>query len=1176
MAGRAAVHMFCGLLVLLVGSSVAIAAPELNSTDCSCGYYDGSSKNLFTESIIVYFNETTALPLDDLIPQSYENKYEKGWNTQYRQAATVANVRIANTSTANSSTPALELYVDPTTPDHVVVGGGVRTTRQDIRYGSFRTLLQPPGKWASGSALSMLFDYNDTQSIEMSTMNTNDPSTAWVSMLNHNEFPDRPLGVDYRALSNASNGLSPWDFTEFRIDWTEEQLNFYVGGKLFRTVSKKHDTHFPTTPMPLSLKHWSVGNFFSMQGPPSQRLVASVGWIRLFFNSSATTSGNAKDFQSRCRLSDACSVDDLTLRGSTTYSSESTIKYRESRPPRANKTIPIIMLIAFGTISGLLLFDSMSRRIPWHRMKKSNNDRVEDEKQFASQYEPSARLFGDGPALVPAPFGILEASTVTSMTATPLDQSRRASFSGEVHIRMSDRVERTGACLKPIPGSVECTPGLIDGSLEPSSLIQDAASTETAQAGPHQSTVVMHKGPTLTHHGEDIEAAHPYSTLGGSAVQKESVDGLGRDELGLGGDGGLSPKVQQSRPIRSGETWGDWSQATTDENRASLPLSQVFRFSSTPVRRRPLGPDAIVQSPSPSAQAGGGLPTSKQRVDYLAGLVALSSLLVTAIHFCLTFTSAAINPGAFEHYSSEIWARKTINPYFLNLIWIGPFLMTSTRFLVASYLKSGNLRGVAEKTVGRPFRLLIPILAIAMLEYFFMDGGATAWLEYLPSVTWSTWPFTTVPNTFGNFLSEILELGYLIPNAAPQLTFNYCTGVLWTIPVQLQGSWVTLLAVIVIREIKTPWKRFGYYVFCTIINWYALSWGSYFYLGIMLTDLDLTYGYRKWLHARPLFYYPLLTVCAIIGFGGLTMDLVSQWTLQNYATSEYGLHPDIATGLPIMRTGAAGYPQYYVPKLNGLIFSVGFQAVVELSPIVQKALSVKVLTFVFPHIFTIYLVHGFIFWSLGAMVCVYLSAHGLPYWLNLLIVAIACYSALVVSLPILTPIVETLGKNVTTNIWQYAYEEPAPRRPTLYPYPEDLLFARQKFGHEGEQMVTKDRGRFMKLVTALAASFSPKFSNQPCQPTVDVEEVARHHSQRSSSVPKDVASQIRMSVEALRSSSYYSLDNSQASRAHSGRAARRPNSGLSLFMVYHNNVVEEDEHASKNSSRSSLARELPR
>jgi hypothetical protein len=137
-----------------------------------------------------------------------------------------------------------------------------------------------------------------------------------------------------------------------------------------------------------------------------------------------------------------------------------------------------------------------------------------------------------------------------------------------------------------------------------------------------------------------------------------------------------------------------------------------------------------------------GVSRPKARIDYLAGLVAMASLLVTAIHFCLTFATAAINPDAYPHNDSEIWARKTVSSYFLNLNWIGPFLMTSTRFLVSSYLRTGNLRNLAEKTLGRPFRLIIPIAVIAILEYFLMDSGATMWLEYMASVTWSTWPFT--------------------------------------------------------------------------------------------------------------------------------------------------------------------------------------------------------------------------------------------------------------------------------------------------------------------------------------------------------------------------------------------------------------------------------------------------
>ena len=505
------------------------------------------------------------------------------------------------------------------------------------------------------------------------------------------------------------------------------------------------------------------------------------------------------------------------------------------------------------------------------------------------------------------------------------------------------------------------------------------------------------------------------------------------------------------------------------------------------------------------------VPSKKQHIEHLAGLVAVSCLLVTSIHFCLTFVPAAINPDAYVHYYSEVWARKTVDAYLLNLIWIGelpyfllsrqlfrieladwnhftgPFLMISTRFLVAGYLKTGDMAEIAEKAVRRPFRLIIPVSAIAMLEYFLMDSGATEWLEYLPSITWSSWPFTTVPPNFGNFLSEILELAYLIPNAAPQITFNYCTGALFTIPIQLQGTWVALLAVIVVREIKTPWKRFGFYAFCIVNHWYALSWGSYFYIALMLTDLDLTYKYRKWLKTHPFIYYPILLLCGLMAFGALSIDMITQWTGVNYVGDEYGLHPDIPTGKPIGDTGAAGYPQYYVPKAHGVIFASGIYALVELSALVQRIFSGRVLIWIFPHIFTIYLIHGFIFWSIGSAICVSLAGRGVPYFGNLLIVAACCYASLFASLPFLTPIVETLGKNVTAVVWQFANQTPAPRRPTLYPFPENFLFVRNETEAEGEQTgkqqsesvsTQKPRGAFRRYLASIVNAVYPPGSNR--------------------------------------------------------------------------------------------------
>lgn len=96
----------------------------------------------------------------------------------------------------------------------------------------------------------------------------------------------------------------------------------------------------------------------------------------------------------------------------------------------------------------------------------------------------------------------------------------------------------------------------------------------------------------------------------------------------------------------------------------------------------------------------------------------------------------------------------------------------------------------------------------------------------------------------------------------------------------------------------------------------------------------------------------------------------------------------------------------------------------------------------FPHIFTIYPIHGFVFWSLGATLCVKLAALGLPYWANILIVAVCCYAVIFLSLPILTPVVETLGKNVTADIWRFAHEKPPLRKPTFYPFHKGLILSR--------------------------------------------------------------------------------------------------------------------------------------
>jgi hypothetical protein len=72
---------------------------------------------------------------------------------------------------------------------------------------------------------------------------------------------------------------------------------------------------------------------------------------------------------------------------------------------------------------------------------------------------------------------------------------------------------------------------------------------------------------------------------------------------------------------------------------------------------------------------------------------------------------------------------------------------------------------------------------------------------------------------------------------------------------------------------------------------------------------------------------------------------------------------------------------------------------------------------IFPHTFTIYLLHGLIFWTLGSLIVVQLSAVGVPCWTAMLVNATACCGTIFLVLPIITLAIGMLGKVVMGTLW---------------------------------------------------------------------------------------------------------------------------------------------------------------
>ncbi|KAF2792669.1 glycoside hydrolase family 16 protein [Melanomma pulvis-pyrius CBS 109.77] len=978
--------------VVVFVHSLLASADVTGGKNCSCGFYDINTEQVFTDSIIVYFNESRSLP-KDFVAEDYQHKYEKDWNAIYRQGADPANLQF-------NDSESLQLFVSPHTSDHLVNGAEIRTVRRDIQHGSFRTLLKSPRKTSRGSSMSMMWQYNETEVAEISVMNTNDPSRAWVGGFVGGEFTSRDLGVNFSTALNSTvadqdyttlggvlgNGsLNPWEYTEYRIDWTKELINFYIGGNLTRSILQKENQGMPSVPSPFYFKHWSTGNTYSMEGPPNAPSVANLGWIRMFFNSSSTTEDEHVDFAARCSIADACSMNDVSLRGSTPFTEHATQNWKQKGNKSVQRMPALWISVICISFSSFLLVHALIRRAPWRKQS------------------------------MPASNGHTPPSAVEKVEPNPFESSEDA-------LALQDPPSVPSSVMRPLSSNYSNTPTddlAIERALSPDVSMWGGST----HGGPSRAGSVRFES-----RGTTPRVPSPYSSSFNTTM--EELPPAYRSQVHLSKDGKTIAKQPSERTI-------------------------AVALAPAPEDKIPM--ETVTESTMPAPRMRAHPPPPHERIDYLAGLVAVCALLVTVMHFGLTFVPGMVVPGAPIHYKSEFWARQIISPFILNQMWLGVFFTTSVRFLVAGYLRDGDMQHLAKAAVRRTPRLMIPVSTIALLEYFLVDCGATTYLRYLPSLTWSNWPYVTRFPTIGHFISEVLELIYLVPNAVPQITFNYCTGVLWTIAVQLQGSWLVLCGAIVVYEIHTPWKRMLYYIFCLVNHWYAQSWGSYLWLGLLLTDLDITYKYKRWLHARPLAYYPLITFCWLCVAIGFSVNLIANWTSFNFAAYEHNIHPDPSTGEPIWNTANAGYPAYFVPRLNGLLFAGGMQAIVELSPTVQYVLSRPFLLVLFPHIFTIYLVHGLVFWTWGSWLMIVIAERGFGFGINVTVVGITSYILLFAILPIITPIIEALGKDITALVWTTAIEKPPARRRTLFPFPDDL-FKRREEKSDVESMGTTSLG----------------------------------------------------------------------------------------------------------------------
>jgi hypothetical protein len=797
------------LAVTLLGLSAVLARGDTLASECSCGYQDPDTFSIYTDSLIVYFNETDALDPDVFVADNFAHRKEKGWNAVYRVGAKSENAQFINDTQFHPQLQVLELLTDPPTTEHLVYGANIESIRKDIQYGSFEAALKPAAQWTGGTALSFGLKYNGSQSLEVDMMNMDDPADATVAQLVNGEWPATDLNTNFTTLEKA--GEDPWNaFTTIRVDWNKTNVNFFIGSNNTRALTK-HNRTLPEAGEYMFLKTWSTGDTTYMDGPPTGNASKShVLYVRSFFNSSTWTDADHATYNQRCAAAVHCLTNDTSLRGQSAFSAASEVKWKPAPNTDNIKRNAGIVAACCSSFGIFALINVFIRRTPWAKLKPG-----------AKREEGKTRALRD------------------FLTGSLYKQPAQKAQS----VRSSNSSDDGNEKKFEAAASGYSTPGIQSGVQTP----LPAYGTQTPRSG-YQTPAPPYGTPPPMPNGfpQSVSLVSLPQVPSGQARESGSDDGrLGQIREAPNQRQQMSEKQSYDDIITpvtpSAKLFGDSPPRNpfSDENAGTWPLSQqvatvsemgkqdrvVIRDIDVKPTIAPLspGPAATPIEPATEASKEPAKPAPTKRIDYLAGLVAVACLGVTLHHFCQTFwpyVTQGYGPGA--HYpKAEKWLQIFLGSYLLTSLWIGPFFLTATRFLSSNYLKNGKLEDIAKKELRRAPRLFVPIIIVSLLEYFLISMGLTSALEWLPSISWATWPYVTAQPNFGVYLNNIVELAYLMPNAIPEVVSHYCIGVLWTVPVQLQFTYVVLAASVVIRDIKTPWKRFGFYAMVILAAWYA-------------------------------------------------------------------------------------------------------------------------------------------------------------------------------------------------------------------------------------------------------------------------------------------------------------------------------------------------------------------
>lgn len=151
---------------------------------------------------------------------------------------------------------------------------------------------------------------------------------------------------------------------------------------------------------------------------------------------------------------------------------------------------------------------------------------------------------------------------------------------------------------------------------------------------------------------------------------------------------------------------------------------------------------------------------------------------------------------------------------------------------------------------------------------------------------------------------------------------------------------------------------------------------------------------------------------------GMTLTYLTQQRRFNARDNEYNIHANFMTGSP--NEWADEKRPYYAPAFQDCIWVMSFFLLCDLSKFVRTVFTLRVWTVFGRNAFSLYLLHGTVFWTVGAVVTLKMLRAGIPYWAVQLINFPLCYAILFVAVELFTRTFDRWGIMVARAFWRGA------------------------------------------------------------------------------------------------------------------------------------------------------------